>query len=162
MASCSANLDACNEGRTLNPIIIASEALASVTSLSVICPTALWITFTTISSVDNFCNESLNASTEPSTSPFIITFNSLKFPNARRRPISSSVICFLVRIPCSRSICALLYAISFASPSSSYTLNFSPACGAPFNPNINAGADGPASSNFLFLSLNMAFTLPKC
>ena len=33
--------------------------------------------------------------------PLIIIFNSLKLPKAKRRPISSKVICFLVLNPCS-------------------------------------------------------------
>jgi len=157
-----ASLLACTEGRTLKPMITASEAVANTTSLSEICPTPFSSTRTAISSVESFCNESLNASTDPSTSPLMITFNSLKLPNARRRPISSSVMCFFARIPCSLNIWARRFAISFASASSSYTLNFSPACGAPFSPRMTAGADGPASSSRLFRSLNMAFTRPKC
>jgi hypothetical protein len=55
--------------------MIASEADANITSVSVIAPTFVynidWI------SVDNLENESDNASTEPSTSPLRITFNSL-------------------------------------------------------------------------------------
>ena len=51
--SCSANLRAAAEGRTWNPMIMASEAAAKVTSDSDICPTALWITLTCICSVDN-------------------------------------------------------------------------------------------------------------
>ena len=55
-------------------------------------PTALCIIFTCISSVDNFKKESVNASTDPSTSPLRIIFNSLKSPSAILRPISSKVI----------------------------------------------------------------------
>jgi len=79
-------------GRTLNPIITASDAEANKTSLSVIGPTPLWIILTCISSVDSFWNESVKASTEPSTSPLRIMFNSWKSPKAIRRPISSKVI----------------------------------------------------------------------
>ena len=71
------------KGVQLKPTIIASDAVASNTSLSVICPTPLCTTLTAISSVDNFCNESLNASTEPSTSPLIIRFSSLKLPKCQ-------------------------------------------------------------------------------
>jgi hypothetical protein len=49
--------------------MIASEAVANKTSLSVIAPTPLCNIFTWISSVDNFWKESVKASTEPSTSP---------------------------------------------------------------------------------------------
>ena len=57
-------------------------------------PTPLCKIFTCISSVDNFWKESVNASTEPSTSPFKIMFNSLKSPKAILRPISSNVNVF--------------------------------------------------------------------
>ncbi|MNI69851.1 hypothetical protein D3C73_1256230 [compost metagenome] len=83
-------------------MMIASEADANNTSDSEIAPTDLWIIFTWISSVDNFNNESDKASIEPSTSPFTIILSSLKLPIAKRRPISSKVICFVARIPCSR------------------------------------------------------------
>ena len=159
--SFSASLFACIDGRTLKPIMMASDALARVTSLSVMAPTPLCITLITISSVLNFCNESLKASTEPSTSPLIITFSSLKFPSASLRPISSSVICFLALMPCSRNSCPRLFAIALASDSFPKTLNVSPACGAPFNPRIRTGVDGGAVSTRWLRSLYMAFTLPK-
>ncbi len=116
--SVSARRDACSEGRTLKPTRIASEAVASNTSLSVIAPTPFNTMLIAISSVDNFWSESLNASTDPSTSPLMIRLSCLKFPRASLLPISSSVICFLVLIPCSRSICALRFATSLASASS--------------------------------------------
>ena len=81
-------------GRTLNPTIIASDAVANKTSDSVIAPTPLCKIFTWISSVDNFWKESVSASTEPSTSPFSMMFNSLKSPKAIRLPISSKVNVF--------------------------------------------------------------------
>ena len=149
------------EGRTWNPMMIAFDAAANMTSPSEICPTALWITFTWISGVDNLIKESDKASIEPSTSPFTMMFNSWKFPMAIRLPISSSVICFWVRNPCSRCSCSRLLAKARASFSLPMTLNLSPACGAPFKPSINAGQDGPASSILLPRSLNIAFTCPK-
>ena len=45
--------------------MIAPAASASFMSLSVIAPEAAWIIFTATSSLDNFNNESLKASTEP-------------------------------------------------------------------------------------------------
>ena len=140
--------------------MIASDAVASNTSLSVICPTALCTTLIAISCVESFCKESLKASTDPSTSPLMMMLSSLKLPSANLRPISSSVICFLVRIPCSRMIWALLPATSLASDSSWYTLNFSPACGAPLRPRISTGDEGGMASTRLFLSFIMALTLP--
>ena len=119
ISSLSANCFAFPCGRTLNPIIIASEAEANNTSDSVIAPTPLCIMLIWISSVDNLENESANASTEPSTSPLRIMFNSLNCPNAIRRPISASVMCFCVRTDCSRCNCVRFAAICFASLSSS-------------------------------------------
>ena len=142
-------------------MMIAEEAAASTTSDSEIWPTALWITFTWISSVDRRIRESDNASTEPSTSPFTITFSSWKLPTAIRRPISSRVSIFCVRRPNSRCNCSRRLAISRASWSVSSTLNVSPACGAPFRPRIRAGSEGPACSIRWLRSLNIAFTRPK-
>ena len=146
--SASAIFLALAEGRTLKPITMASEAVASNTSDSDMAPTPLCIIRIAISSVESFSNESAKASTDPSTSPFNIKFNSLKLPRAKRRPISSSVMCFLVLIPVSRSICARLVASSLASDSLSNTLNFSPACGAPLKPNTCTGPDGPTLFTF--------------
>ena len=115
---------------------------------------------TWICSVESFSNESDNASIEPSTSPLTITFNSLKFPIAKRRPISSSVICFWVRNPCSRCNCNLLLATWRASTSLSITLNLSPDVGAPCIPSTWTGVDGPAWSNLTPRSLCKALTLP--
>ena len=146
ICSCSASLRAPLDGRTWKPMIIASEAEASNTSDSDICPTAFEIIFTCICSVDNFNKESDNASIEPSTSPLTIMLSSLKLPTAKRRPISSSVMCFCVRKPCSRCSCKRLLAISRASTSLSSTLNLSPAVGAPCIPSTCTGVDGPAVS----------------
>ncbi len=147
-------------GLTLKPIIIASDADAKSTSLSVIAPTPLWIIFTCISSVESFRKESVNASTEPSTSPLRITFNSLKSPNAILRPISSKVIWRWVLTDCSRCNWVRLEAIPFASLSSPNTLNLSPACGAPSRPKIDIGVAGPASFTLCPRSSCIAFTFP--
>ena len=160
ICSCSASLRAPCDGRTWKPMMIASDAEANNTSDSEIWPTDLWMIFTWISSVDNFNKESDNASIEPSTSPFTITFNSLKFPIAKRRPISSRVMCFWVRRPCSRCNCKRLLAISRASTSLSMALNLSPEVGAPCIPKTCTGVLGPAFSTFWPRSLVKAFTLP--
>ena len=67
-------------GLTLNPIIIAFDTFASVTSLSVIAPTFACITLTFTSSFDNFSNDCFTASTDPWTSAFTIIFNCFRFP----------------------------------------------------------------------------------
>ena len=61
------------EPRTLNPMIIAFDALASTTSLSVIAPTAPRTTFTLTPSTSIFYNAFLTASKLPFTSAFKIT-----------------------------------------------------------------------------------------
>ena len=81
---------------------------------------------------------------------------------AIRLPISSRVSSLCVLNPSSRCNCSRLFAISRASCSLSITWKISPACGAPFKPKINAGADGPASLIRAFRSLNMALTRPWC
>ena len=53
------------EKSKLNPIINAFEAAAKVISVSVIAPTAPWITLTLTSSVESFSKDCLIASTEP-------------------------------------------------------------------------------------------------
>jgi len=52
-------------GLTLNPIIIASDAEAKVTSDSVIAPTAAWITFTVTLSFESLSIADFKASTDP-------------------------------------------------------------------------------------------------
>ena len=145
ICSCSANLRAATDGLTWNPMIIAFDADANNTSDSVIAPTPFNKILVWILAVDNFCKESERASIDPSTSPLMMMLSSLKSPIANLRPISSSVICFCVRIPCSRCNCKRFEAISRASRSSSITLNLSPAWGAPVKPNTITGVAGPAS-----------------
>ena len=53
------------EGLTLNPIIMALDADASITSDSVMAPTPEWITFTRTSSLLIFSSELLRASIDP-------------------------------------------------------------------------------------------------
>ena len=140
--------------------MMAFEAAASSTSDSEIWPTAEWITFTCTVSFESLMSEPDMASIEPSTSPLTMMFSSLNEPMAMRRPISSSVTCFWVMMPCMRCSCSRLLAISRAERSSSITLKVSPACGAPFRPSTCTGVEGPASSTFLPFSSNIAFTRP--
>ena len=116
---------------------------------------------TCISSVVSFWSESDKASTDPSTSPFKIIFNSLKSPTFKRRPISSRVIFFCERTLCSRCNCKRFAAICLASRSSSITMNLSPEVGAPSIPSRFTGVEGPATLIRLPLSSNIAFTLPE-
>ena len=59
------------------------------------------------------------------------------------RPISSRVMCLVVRSSCSRASWSRLFAISLASLSVSSTLKLSPAWGAPFSPRIRTDLDLP-------------------
>jgi len=52
--SCSASAAALRSGRTLKPMMIASEATAKSTSFSVIAPTPEWITRIRTFSVESF------------------------------------------------------------------------------------------------------------
>lgn len=81
---------------TLKPTIIALDAFANKTSDSVIKPMFLYIILIILLSVDvdNFSNESVIASTDPSISPLIINFNSNSLKSSIRLPISSNVIVF--------------------------------------------------------------------
>ena len=160
ICSVSANFLAPTVGRTWNPMIIASDADAKLMSASEIAPTPLSTIFTWISGVDKFCRASESASIDPSTSPLTIIFNSLKSPIAKRRPISSSVMCLLVRRPCSLYNCSRLAAIDLASFSSSNTWNLSPALGAPLIPNIDNGCAGPATFKGTPCSSCIALTRP--
>ena len=61
-------------GLILKPIMIASEASAKITSLSVMLPIPLLITFIFIPSTSSFSNEFFTASSLPLTSAFSIIF----------------------------------------------------------------------------------------
>ena len=56
-------------GRTLKPTTSACDAAASMTSLSVMPPTPVWMTFTRTSGCWIFCSSLTDASTEPSRRP---------------------------------------------------------------------------------------------
>ena len=71
--SCCASSAALRSGRTLKPMMMALEAVASRTSLSVMEPTPEWMTLTRTFSVDMRTSESASTSTEPVTSPLMIS-----------------------------------------------------------------------------------------
>ena len=52
-------------GRTLKPTMMAPEVAASITSLSLMAPTAQWMTRTRTSSLDSFSRDAFTASAEP-------------------------------------------------------------------------------------------------
>src|SRR5512146_1177083 len=82
---------ACGLARTLKPTITACDALARITSLSLIPPTAAWRTRTLTWLVPSFWSEALIASSEPCTSDLTTTANSLAAPAAACANICSSV-----------------------------------------------------------------------
>ena len=125
--------------------MIALLAAASVTSLSLIAPTAEWMIRTRTPSTSIFCKLPANASTEPCTSPLMITATSFKSPSLKLENKLSIVtrFCFERDSCCARD--ALSSPTERAVFSSSKTANKSPACGASFNPVISTGVDGVAT-----------------
>ena len=146
---------------TLNPMMIAEDALARVTSDSLMAPTPPWIHFTTTSSLESLSRDCFTASTEPATSALMIRFSSFKFPDwiweyrsSRdiRSLVSSSIFSRLSLIKVSANV--------LASLSLSGEMKISPAIGTSLRPRISTGVDGPASFTRRPLSSIIARTLP--
>ena len=147
-------------GRTLKPIIIPLEALAKVTSDSFIAPTAVCIIRTLTPSTSIFINDAASASTEPWTSPLMMTLRSFISP------------CFICSNKLSNETlllswrCCITLASWRASPirlacfSSLNTTNLSPACGTSLIPVISTGVEGPAVLIRWPKSLTIARILP--
>ena len=125
--------------------------------------------FTATFSVESFNNESDNASTEPSTSPFTITFSCLKFPTVPGVfRFHQSVMCLRVRMLLTAKIWPRLAASSRASRSDSITTIFHRLV-AHHPDQASERVDGPASLIRLPVSSNIAFEdghsslrLPQC
>ena len=133
--------------------------LANATSLSVIAPTPLWITFVLTSSVESLIIELSIASAEPWTSALIITGREITSPAEIFLNISSTFV-FITLFFC---ICFLLKrysAIFLALFSLSTTTKSSPARGLASKPKTSIGIDGRASLTFSPLPLINAFTFP--
>ena len=133
---------------TLKPSTIALDAEASITSLSLIAPTELWMTFSLTSSVESRSSDSATASTEPCTSALRMSRSSLTSP---------VWICF-----CSPSrvmrVAALLLALSRSARmpaicralrSSETATSTSPAAGTPDRPEDLDGIRGPGRLDLL-------------
>ncbi len=71
---------ACPAGRTLKPMMIASEALARFTSFSVMPPTPVWMTFTFTCSVLTSVRALTSASMDPCTSALTTSLSSWTSP----------------------------------------------------------------------------------
>ena len=149
-------------GRTLNPMIIAFDAEARLTSDSLIAPTPPWMILTTTSSFESFSRLCLIASTDPCTSAFTTIPSSFKLPswicvNRSSRESLDFVSSRSFTLLCEINVSAKFLAY-FSFPHPTIT---SPAFGTSFSPRISTGVDGPASLTLLPLSSIMALTLPN-
>ncbi len=141
--------------------MIAEEALAKLTSDSLIAPTPPWITFTTTSSLVSFKRLCFTASTLPCTSALIIIFSSFRLPAWIWLNRSSSDILAFVSSRSFSLFCATnVSAKLFASLSFSCAMKISPAFGTSFKPKISTGVEGVASFTLRPLSSIIARTLP--
>ena len=147
-------------GRTLKPTMMAFEVEASMTSLSLIAPTAPWMTRTRTSSLEIFSSEALTASTLPCTSALTMMFRFFISPawiwlnrsSSETLEMGSLALAFSSALRCSTS--------SRARRSSATALKFAPAPGTSPRPVISTGTDGPALVSFWPLSLVIIRTRP--
>ncbi len=162
MSTCSSLARACTFvlGRTLKPIIMASETAARDTSDSVIVPVAACTILIFTSSLDSLTRDSVRASMEPWTSALRIRFKSLTSPSC----IFSKRLSRLIRLDLANSLdrcfwlrCRLTCLAAFSSFTAT---NSSPALGTPERPMISTGMEGPASFTVWPVSLIMLLILP--
>src|SRR5271169_4806728 len=149
-------------GRTLKPMITASEAMARFTSSWVIAPTPRPITRRLTSSpTSSLSSASSRASTEPDTSPLMMSSSSSRSPalNADSRP--SSVTRRGWANWALRSRGSRRSAIWRAIRSSETTRKLSPAPGTAVRPSTMTGRDGSASLIVSPFSSIMARTRPN-
>ena len=78
----SATSAALRSGRTLKPMMIAFDAVASSTSLSLIAPTAEWMILIFVFSSDSLASVSASTSAEPCTSALMMIGSSFMPPSA--------------------------------------------------------------------------------
>ena len=135
-------------GRTLKPMMMASEALANVTSVSVMPPTAECTMLMRTSDWSIFSNASRSASMEPCTSAFTMRLRSVCLPSSMRLNRSSRLIWDFVSCSAKRARSARSSASLRASRSSANTRNSSPAVGTLDKPRISTGSAGPAASTW--------------
>ena len=117
-------------------MMMALDAVASRTSDSLMAPMPVWMIRIFTSSFSRRSSESLNASTEPPTSPFTMTGSSWISPSLIWSYMSSRVMGLAWRNSCSLRICRRRLPISLASDSDSTTAKESPTWGMPENPMI--------------------------
>ena len=159
ISSCSASLRTPVPGRTWKPMMMAFEAAASITSVSVMAPTPAWTMSTATSSFDSLSSASESASTEPPTSAFTTRLSLLicRWPAARE--VVEGDVAALVH-----GLLALeLHALGGNFPRLALVVDHDEAVaglGAPLKPRTWTGVLGPASSP-LSRSSNMARTRPS-
>ena len=141
--------------------MIAEDALAKMTSDSLIAPTPPWMTLTTTSSLDSFKRLCFTASTLPCTSALMIRFSSFRLPswilvNRSSRDILDFVSSSFFTLFCATKVSANCFAVL----SFSCAIRISPAFGTSERPKISTGVEGPASFTLRPLSSTMALTLP--
>src|SRR6266496_3969633 len=150
-------------GRTLKPMMTASDAMARLTSSWVMAPTPRPITRSTTSSPTSILSSaSSRASTDPDTSPLMMSSSSSRWPDLSADSRSSRVTlgrrCANIAL---RSRASRRSAICLATRSSSTTRKLSPAPGTAVRPSTCTGRDGGASGMGSRLSSSMARTRPN-
>src|SRR5919112_1530344 len=133
-------------GRTLKPMMIASDAAASMTSDSLMPPTPERMTLTATSSWGSLAISSCSASAEPATSALTSRLSSFSSPAWMSLKMSSSerlrperrACCSCLR-RCSRSCASWRARRSFST-----TRTYSPASGTPSKPSASTGSPGRA------------------
>ena len=150
-------------GRTLKPTTTASEATARLTSSWVIAPTPRAMTRSTTSSPTSILSSaSSRASTDPDTSPLMMSSSSSRSPDLSADSRSSRVTLGLRCANCAlRSRASRRSAICRATRSSATTRKLSPASGTAVSPSTRTGRDGGASGTGSAFSSSSARTRPN-
>ena len=159
--SCLATSLALPVGRTLKPMTMASEAAASITSLSLMAPIPERMMFTRTSSVESFCRASRRASSVPWTSALSTILSSLTSPSRSFSKIFSRDMRVFWACSSSRTLRCRYSATRRAAFSSGMTRKSSPARGTSSKPRTSTGVAGGASRRRSPRSLSMARTRPK-
>ncbi len=156
----SAESRTCACGRTSKPRIIALDASASETSVSVIAPTPARTMAIDVPGTLIFSNAPLNASIEPCVSALTIKRSSFSLLSAFLK--NSSSVTILSTLFSSRTLlCERLSAMSLARRSSGNTMKASPAKGTSDNPVISTGVAGTAALKVRPKSSDIARIFPK-
>ena len=157
----SATAAALRSGRTLKPMMIAFDAVASSTSDSLMAPTAEWMILIFTRSSDSLSSVSASTSAEPCTSALMMSGSSLMPPSASCI-WSDSRVSRAPLVPSTRSlVCAWRKrAICRAFAGSDTIWNESPGEGSASSPSTSTGVDGPAAFNWRPRSSISARTRP--